>query len=127
MSQEVNGFCFITYVADFYKNIAQICQKFINIINFVVKKKSVSSTYLTHNTNAVIGMLKDSGGQVYINNYNKPVAVLVEITKWQELQQQNASPVKKLPTLKELERYTFSSTKPVDSAKIIRKWRDNDG
>lgn len=93
------------------------------------KVKSVSSTFLTHNTNEVIGMLKDSGGHVYINNYNKPVAVLVEFNQWQELKQnqEKKEPLRKLPTLEELRPYMFKSGGKVDSAKIIREWRDSDG
>lgn len=93
------------------------------------KDKSVSSTYLTHNTNEVIGMLRDSGGHLYINNYNKPVAVLVEINKWKELQEKEEAPLKRLPTLAELKPYMSGNPHgpTVDSAKIIRQWRDSDG
>lgn len=95
------------------------------------KVKSVSSTFLTHNTNEVIGMLKDSGGHVYINSYNKPVAVLVDVKQWKELKEKQAKKetLRKLPTLEELRPYMTGKAKgpKIDSAKIIREWRDSDG
>jgi PHD/YefM family antitoxin component YafN of YafNO toxin-antitoxin module len=89
-----------------------------------MKKKVVSSTYLTQNTREALSFVRDSNQPLIIKNYKNPVAVMLDYEEWLKLQ----TPKKKRLTLKQLEKYMIGNpkAKKIDSAKIIRKMRDEE-
>ena len=83
----------------------------------------VSSTELQNNTKGVIRqVLSKPQVPTVIYNYKEPQVVIVSYERW--LKQGNTSVKHKKTPLSELEKYFGSSPKPVDSTKLIRKWRD---
>ncbi len=83
--------------------------------------KKISATYLKQNTRKVIdSVIKDSTPAV-IYNHNEPKAVIIDYKDWEE-----KTKIHKKPSIEELKKFMFSTPKKMNSAEIIRKWRDEE-
>lgn len=83
--------------------------------------KKISATYLKQNTRKVIdSVIKDSTPAV-IYNHNEPKAVIIDYKDWEKKQE-----IHRKPTLEEIKKLSFATKKKINSAEIIRKWRDEE-
>lgn len=87
---------------------------------FTIVKK-ISATYLKQNTRKVIdSVIKDSTPAV-IYNHNEPKAVIIDYKDWKR-----KAKIHKKPSIEQIKKLSFATKNKINSAEIIRKWRDEE-
>lgn len=88
--------------------------------------KTITSTYLTHNTRVVLNEIEKTKEPVIVKTYNTPRVVVLDFEQWEKIQGNNRKSNKKgkKNSLKKFKKFMYTSGEITNMANIIRKERD---
>ncbi|MFQ5492973.1 MAG: type II toxin-antitoxin system Phd/YefM family antitoxin [Candidatus Dojkabacteria bacterium] len=83
--------------------------------------RKFTSTQLNRESRTIVKtVLKNPDEPVVIYNHKDPEVVIISYSTWKKRKRLG----QKLPALGDLEKYMIKTGKKIDTAKMIREWRD---